>query len=147
MDWTREKLEALSHKQLNTLYENAQKDGSAKAEEVLDLIAEHGLLERLGGGYKRGHRVVQAIETFIRSDEGVTAAVRAAGAGEAPMAGVDPILQERVGPEYGHRDTTGWAGGFVKEEMEAAGWRHEGRKALPTGCKAKTAAFFVREDA
>lgn len=144
MIWTKEKLEALSHKQTNTLYENAVKDGSEQAEQILALIAQHGLLERLGGGHERTHRVIQAIEKFVRSDEGVRAALQAAEDGEAPMAGVDPLLQNAVGSEYGHRDTTVWAGWAVKEEMEAVGWRHEGRKKLPADCKAKTAAFFVK---
>ncbi len=121
MNWTKEKLEALTHKQTNTLYENAITNGSEEAEEILDLIARYGLLERLGGGHERTQRVVQAIEKLVRSDEGIRAAVQAAEDGEAPMAGVDPLLQEAVGPEYGHRDTTVWAGWAVKEEMEAVG--------------------------
>ncbi len=147
MKWTKERLEALTHKQTNILYENAMKNGSEEAEGILELIARHGLLERLGGGHERTHRVVQAIEKLVRSEAGVQAAVQAAEGGEAPMAGVDPLLQEAVGPDYGHRDTTVWAGWAVKEEMEAVGWRHEGRKKLPANCKAKTAAFFVKLEA
>ena len=62
--------------------------------------------------------------------------------GEAPIAGVDPILQVEV-REYGYADTTSWAGTFVADEMEAAGHLRSGRKSLPSGCVAKSAAFFV----
>ena len=62
------------------------------------------------------------------------------------MAGVDPLLQEKLGKEYGQRDSTTWAGTFVAEEIEAEGWMRSGRKSLPAGCVAKTAAFFVRPE-
>ena len=142
--WTKERLEALSHKDLSTMYERALTMDTDDARDLVELVQQHGLLTRLGGGYHRGHRVIHTIEQVCRSDDGVNAAISAAEQGEAPMAGVDPLLVDALGPEYGHRDTTSWAGTFVAEEMEAAGWKRQGRKSLPQGCVAKTAAFFVR---
>jgi hypothetical protein len=144
--WTKERLEALSHKELSTLYERALTMDTDEARDVVELVQQHGLLERLGGGYHRGHRVIHAIEHICRSEEGLAAARAAVEAGEAPMAGVDPLLKRELGSEYGHRDTTGWAGTFVAEEMEAEGFVRQGRKSLPPGSVAKTAAFFVRKE-
>ena len=141
--WTKERLEALSHKQLYILYERAKDSVDPHGAEILSIIEENKMMERLGGGYRREHRLIVDMEKICRSPEGVSAALRAARAGEAPMAGVDPILQEQLGPEYGQRDSTTWAGGFVAEEIEAEGWHRKGRKSLPKNCKAKTAAFFM----
>lgn len=145
--WTKERLEALSHKALNTVFDNATKSSDPEAAAVLDIFEQHHLLERLGGGYKKSHPLIHKMELFCRSPEGVRAAILAAEAGEAPMAGVDPYLCDLLGPNYGQRDSTGWAGTFVAEEMEAAGWTRQGRKALPSSCVAKTAAFFISGDA
>lgn len=145
--WTIERLDEYTHKQLNTLYENALRLGTQEAEDILALLMQSGKLDRLGGGFPRTSPVIQKIIEVCRSKNGISAMVEAANRGEAPMAGIDPILQIEVGSEYGQRDSTAWAGVFVKEEMEAEGWRHEGRKSLPNTCKAKTAAFFVKENA
>ncbi len=144
--WTRDRLEALAHKDLSTLYERALSMDSDDARDLVELVQQHGLLSRLGGGYHRGHRVIHGIEAICRSEEGVKAAAAAAESGEAPMAGVDPLLASRLGGDYGHRDTTSWAGTFVAEEIEAEGWVRQGRKSLPGNCVAKSAAFFVRPD-
>ena len=141
--WTRELLEDLTHKQLDTVYTNALASFDPEAAEVLNLFEEHGLLARRGGGYKKGHRLIHEMEQICRSAEGNEAALTAARAGQAPMAGVDPVLRDRLGPEYGQRDSTSWAGTLVGEEMEALGWKRHGRKALPFGCVAKTAAFYL----
>ncbi|MGB3754730.1 MAG: hypothetical protein WA954_12650 [Parerythrobacter sp.] len=141
--WTKERLDELSHKQLYTLYENALASADPQATDILSIIEQHKMMERLGGGYRRSHRLVVDIETICRSPEGVAAALEAARSEEAPMAGVDPILKTKLGAEYGQRDSTTWAGGFVAEEIEAEGWKRAGRKILPANCVAKTAAFFV----
>ena len=144
--WTFERLDALSHKQLYTLYERAKESTDPHAAEILSIIEEHKMMERLGGGYRREHRLIVDMEKVCRSSEGIQLALEAAMKGDAPMAGVDPLLQEKLGSEYGQRDSTTWAGGFVAEEMFAEGWRQKGRKSLPSNCKAKTAAFFVPKE-
>ncbi|HEV7288792.1 hypothetical protein [Sphingomonas sp.] len=143
IEWTKDALEALTHKQLYTLYENALASSDPKASEVLTTIETHKMMERLGGGYRRSHRLIVDMETICRSSEGNAAAIRAAENGEAPMAGVDPLLAAALGAEYGQRDSTTWAGAFVAEEIEASGWRRAGRKKLPDNCIARTAAFFL----
>jgi hypothetical protein len=144
--WTKERLEALTHKQLYTLYENALRSTDPAGAEVLSVIEQHKMMERLGGGYRRTHRLIVDMEAICRSPEGVAAALEAARNGEAPMAGLDPLLKAKLGAEYGQRDSTTWAGGFVAEEVEAEGWKRKGRKALPSFCVAKTAAFFVLQE-
>ena len=143
--WTKERLEALTTHELQTLYGHARESDSPEADDIIEMIFQNNLLDSIGGGLPRHHPTVQAIEKICRSPEGVAAAVAAARRGEAPIAGVDPILRREV-REYGYHDTTSWAGTFVADEIEAAGWVRQGRKSLPANCVAKTAAFFVQRE-
>jgi hypothetical protein len=139
---TLEMLERMSTKERMNLYERARERNSPEADEIIEKLFQHKLLDSAGGGLTRDSDIIQRVEKACRSPEAVRAATNAALAGEAPMAGVDPILCREV-REYGHFDTTSWAGGFVAEEIEALSWRRSGRKALPDNCVAKTAAFFL----
>ena len=144
--WTKERLEALTTHQLQTLYGHARETNSPEADDIIELIFQHKLLDSIGGGLPRHHPTIQAIEKICRSKEGVAAGVAATRDGEAAIAGVDPILRQKV-RDYGYADTTSWAGTFVADEMEAAGLYRKGRKSLPDNCVAKTAAFFVEREA
>ncbi|HEY0414070.1 MAG TPA: hypothetical protein VGD66_13115 [Allosphingosinicella sp.] len=142
---TREMLEKMSVKGRMTIYEHARATDSPEADDIIEKLFQYKLLDSAGGGLPRGHGIIQSIEKVCRSSEATEAAVKSARAGEAPISGVDPLLQNAV-REYGHFDTTSWAGTFVAEEMEALGWVRKGRKSLPPGCVARTAAFFVQAE-
>lgn len=144
-EWTAERLRALSTHDLQKLYANAREKNSPEADDIIERIFQYKLLDSIGGGLPRHHPTINAIEQICRSSEGIRAAEAAARRGEAPIAGVDPLLRQNV-REYGYHDTTSWAGTFVAEEMEAAGWLRRGRKSLPANCIAKTAAFFVEKE-
>ena len=139
---TLDMLQKMTTKQRMTIYEHARETSSPEADDIIEKLFQHRLLDSAGGGLTRDSAIIQRVEKVCRSEHSVRAATNAASAGEAPMAGVDPLLRHEV-REYGHFDTTSWAGGFVAEEMEALAWRRSGRKALPSGCIAKTAAFFL----
>jgi hypothetical protein len=143
VEWTEPRLRALSTHQLQVLYANAREQESPEADEIIERIFQYKLLDSLGGGLPRHHPTIRAIEEICRSEAGKKAAIAAAEAGEAAVAGVDPMLRLNV-REYGYHDTTSWAGTFVADEIEASGWRRKGRKSLPNNCIARTAAFFVR---
>jgi hypothetical protein len=144
--WTLERLRALTPVELERLYSRAIAANSPEGDEIAELVVQHELPLRIGGGLTRGHQTIQAIEKIIRSPDGRAAAVTAMKHGEAPMAGLDPLLKESLGHAYGNKDTTSWAGTFAAEEAEATGWVRKGRKSLPSTCVAKTAAFFVNGD-
>jgi hypothetical protein len=144
MQWTVEKLRALSLKQRETLFENARSQNSADAKHVIDLLVQNDLLTREGGGLPREHPTIQQMEEVIRSGKGRAAAIEAADQGLAAMAGIDPLLQAALGAKYGQHDTTSWAGTLTAEIMAEAGYVQAGKKPLPPTCSAKTAAFFVK---
>jgi hypothetical protein len=145
--WTLERLRALNPVELERVYSRAVAANSPEGDEIAELVVQNDLPLRIGGGLTRGHKTIQEIERIVRSPEGRQAAADAMEAGEAPMAGLDPLLKAALGTDYGNKDTTSWAGTFAAEEATDLGWTRKGRKALPQSCVAKSAAFFSREEA
>ena len=144
MEWTKEKIEALSPEKRESLFENARTKGTPEAQKIIDLMVEHDLLVRIGGGLLRDHPTIQAIEEIIRSDEGRSAGRDASNQGQPALAGVDHILSAELGQKYGNHDTASWAGTLMAEVMAEAGYVKNGAKTMPNGCIVKTAAFFEK---
>lgn len=142
MEWTKEKIEALSPEKREALFDNARAKGTPEAKRIIDLMVEHDLLVRSGGGLPREHPTIQEIEEIIRSDDGRTAGKAASDQGLPAMAGVDHMLTNALGSKYGGHDTTSWAGTLMAEVMAEAGYVQTRKKSMPVGCVAKTAAFF-----
>jgi hypothetical protein len=144
VEWTKEKIEALSPEKREALFDNARVKDTAEAQRIIDLMVEHDLLVRAGGGLPREHPTIQEIETIIKSDEGRQAGKEASDDGLPAMAGVDHMLSAALGSKYGGHDTTSWAGTFMAEVMADAGYVQTRKKPMPVGCVAKTAAFFEK---
>lgn len=142
MGWTKEQIEALSPEKRETLFDNARAKGTPEAQQIIEIMIEHDLLVRSGGGLPREHPTIQTIEEVIRSDEGRAAGKEASDQGLPAMAGVDQMLSAELGSRYGDHDTTSWAGTFMAEVMAEAGYVQTKKKPMPEGCVAKTAAFF-----
>lgn len=142
MQWTKEKIEALSPEKREALFDNARAKATPEAQRIIDIFVEHDLLTRAGGGLPRDHPTIQEIEEIIMSDEARAAGKHASDQGLPAMAGVDTMLSTALGSRYGNHDTTSWAGTFMAEAMAEAGYVQTKRKAMPEGCIAKTAAFF-----
>jgi hypothetical protein len=144
MDWTKEKIEAMSLDRREVLFDNARAKGTPEAQRIIDLMVEHDLLVRSGGGLPREHPTILEIEEIIRSDEGRMAGKQASDDGLPAMAGVDHMLAAALGGKYGPNDTTSWAGTLMAEVMAEAGYVQTRKKPMPKGCVAKTAAFFKK---
>lgn len=142
MGWTKERIEALPPAKREALFDNARSKGTPEAQQIIDLMLEHDLLVRAGGGLPRDHPVIQEMEEIIRSDEGRKAGKQASDQGLPAMAGVDHMLMKALGSQYGSHDTTSWAGTFMAEVIAEAGYVQTSRKPMPAGSVAKTAAFF-----
>lgn len=142
MEWTKEKIEALPPQKRESLFDNARNKGTPDAFHIINLMVEHDLLVRPGGGLPRDHPTIQEIEEIIHSDKGRLAGKQASDQGLPAMAGVDQMLSAALGTRYGGHDTTSWAGTFMAEVMEEAGYVQTKKKIMPADCVAKTAAFF-----
>jgi hypothetical protein len=141
-----DQVKAMSLEERDRLYLNALKLGTPEAKELIDLMVQHGLLVTSTGGLPHHHPIIMRIEEIVASPEGRQAAKAAADNGRPALAGVDPLLQDALGTEYGGRDTTNWAGTFVADEMRKLGYTQKGQRPLPAGSVAKTGAFFVAEE-
>lgn len=142
MEWTKEKIEALSPEKRASLFDNARGKDNPEARRIIDIMIEHDLLVRAGGGLPRDHPTIQEIEEIIRSDEGRSAGKQASDRGSPAMEGVDQMLSVALGARYGSHDTTSWAGTLMAEVMAEAGYVHTKDKPMSKGSVAKTAAFF-----
>jgi len=144
MIWTEEKLSKLTAKELRNLYDNAL---AREGEEAALTVA---LIESLGAPEKQTSLSLDSplgreMQKVIFSPAGKEAALDAAAAGNAPMAAIDPMLQEALGEKYkGAYEGTVNAGYLVANLMRQHSWETNGkRQKLPENCVAKTAAIFV----
>ena len=142
MAWDLARLAALSPDDRWNLYRNAMAKGTPEAQALMATIDRSGLALSKGGGLPAEHPTIRAIREVAMSPEGVRAGIVAIETGLPAMAGVDPLLQARV-PGYSLPDTHSWAGTYVAEAMEAAGFRRTSPGPLPSTCSAKTAMRFV----
>jgi hypothetical protein len=138
--WTIEKLKAKTPSERLTLYKNAVKLGDA-GKELISLLDEAGLPYSDDESLKGSDPLTLKIADIAFSPEGTAAMRDAIDKGMPPMAGLDPLLSEAVGNDYGpHNSSTNWAGRIAAERMERLGFRKTGKKAtLPSGCIARTA--------
>lgn len=121
MAWTKDKLSALSASERAQLYANAVSQDTDEGKALAALIEELGLPFSESGGITGDHPLVEAMRSVIFSDEGQRACIEAAESGLPALAGVDPMLAEKFGADYGaHNMTTNWAGSRVgiKKKME-----------------------------
>ncbi|HLW90205.1 MAG TPA: hypothetical protein VKS78_02740 [Roseiarcus sp.] len=144
MVWTKEKLCALPAKDLRSLYDNACKSEKPEAQALITLIEEIGV-PALSTSMKLDSPVGKKMSNVIFSQEGRSAALKAAVDGRPPMEGIDPLLQKALGKDYNPaNEATVQAGYLVANLMRQCSWETNGRRApLPPGCVAKTAALFV----
>ena len=88
-------------------------------------------------------RVIEMRE-IIESDEGRAACLKATETGLPALAGVEPMIVERMGGRYGaFSQMTVTAGSIVGELMLSRGYKIVGRKKMPEGAVATTAAMWA----
>lgn len=144
MEWTKEKIEALSPQRRNALFDNAQASSTEDARRIIAIMIEYDLLVRARDGLPRKHPTIQTIEKIVKSEEGREAGKAASEQGLPAIAGVDQMLVEALGKKYGTYDTTSWAGTFMNDVMLEAGYTQIKKKHMPQGYVARYAAFFEK---
>ncbi len=142
--FTLEQLRSMSTTERANLYTNAVKLGTPEALVTIDQMIKHDLLVTGTGGLPQDHPVIIRIEEIVRSEEGKAAAKQAADSGRPALEGVDPLLRNHLGDDYGLFDTTNWAGFIVADVMRNAGYKQMGERSLKKGCVAKSGAFFQK---
>jgi len=143
--WSKEELLKLSEKELLALHQRRQElAGTPEADEALNLIEEIGVPQACQG-LRLDPPFGKKMQEAIFSAQGKVAAMEAARRGDAPMAAIDPLLQQGLGKQYGATyEATVQAGCLVGSLMRQNQWETNGeRQRLPVSCVAKTAALFV----
>jgi hypothetical protein len=143
--WTLEELKGMSVHQRAELYKNAARLGhTPEGAELKAQIEAAGLPYSDDVALKGDDPITLAMIKVVYSPEGREAAVSSTKAGEAAMAGVDPLLQVALGVDYGpHNFGTNRAGEIVGALMRSLGYKKGPDKDLPSHCVAKTAATWV----
>jgi hypothetical protein len=140
---TLEKIASMSSEERLNLYRNAVKKGTLEAQAIINKMIQDNLLVDEHGRFPEDHPVIIRIREIVESLEGRAAAKAAADNGLPALAGVDPIIRDALGAQYGPYETTHWAGWYVAQEMRALGYDHSGQRSLPPGSVAKTGAYFT----
>jgi hypothetical protein len=139
---TEKQLRAMTPEQRMTVRSRALDLGGEIGDATVALIDSLNL-PLSSGGMSENHPLYREMQTHIWSAEGKVAAVEAVAQGLPAMAGIDPLLQKKMGDRYGREyQGTMNAGYIVGELMRSLGYEKVGEAELPSGCVAKTAATW-----
>lgn len=130
------------------LYENCRARIDKGGREIMKRIDDSGLpLCSPSGGTKLTDPIYIAMSEIIWSKVGREEAIAAAGRHLPAMAGVDPLLQNKLGDQYRPVELiTASAGSIVGELMRHLGYKKGKQMPLPAGCVAKTATMWLAPD-
>jgi hypothetical protein len=147
MVWTKQKLAALSPRDRENLWKNARRRTTPAATALVKMIEDSGLPYSEAKCPTLDDPLAIAIYDVVFSREGRAAAVNAVEGGLPPLAGIDPLLSEKLGVDYGaHNMTTATAGGFIAQLMRSLGYKEVGKNApLPAGSVAKTGQVWSKK--
>ncbi len=142
--WTLDDLEAMSVHDRHNLFKNAARLSHTPAGAALKaMIIEAGLPFSEGVMPSSNDPLVIKMYEVINSPEGRATTVSATARGLPALAGIEPAIVEALGVDYGpHNWGTVIAGSMVGELMQTLGYRKVGRKNMPEGSVAKTAATW-----
>lgn len=142
--WTLDDLEAMSPHDRHTLFKNAVRlSHTPEGAALKAMIDEAGLPFSENAMPSSDDPLVLKMYDIVNSPEGRAAAVASTKNDLPALAGVDPLLSQTLGADYGpHNWGTVIAGSMVGELMQSLGYRKVGRKSMPPGSVAKTAATW-----
>jgi hypothetical protein len=143
--WTREKLRERSQTERHQVWKRARALHSAEGNHLARAI------ERLGLPYAEPEPLGDDDPLFARMKEvfdspaARSAAIEATLDGLPAMAGLDPLLHDRLGEDYRlNPAAVPSAQAMVATLMAGLGYVEAGRKELPKRCVARTGVFWKR---
>lgn len=143
--WTLEEIAKLPQERRAAMYDNALRVGGPKGEALAKLIEGSGLAYRNSTCPDENHPLTRKINEVVFSDQGRKAALEATAQGWPALAGIDPLLQNVLGGDYGKQNlTTAIAGDQVAHLMREMGFSAAGSRPMPKTCVAKTAMLWMR---
>lgn len=139
MNYTLERLQAMTAEQRAQLYQNALRRLDGGGKEIVELIDKSGL-SLSEGGMRLSDPVCLEMEEIIWSENGRRLVVEATEKGLPALAGVEPLIRDRLGSRYHpHDGGTATAGYIVAMLMRHLGFVDDREGKMPEGSIAKTA--------
>jgi hypothetical protein len=140
---TEQQIRAMTPEQRTSLLTNAKRIGGEEGNAVVSLLSSLNL-PFLSGGMPQDHPLYLEMHDIINSAEGKAAALKSVDAGLPAMAGIDPLLQERLGNRYtNEQQMTVNAGYIAGTLMYSLGYdKDKEGVALPSGCIAKSSTTW-----
>jgi hypothetical protein len=145
MPISHEKLQGMKAAQLWQLYQNARRialsggANAADAKQTVELIEASGLPYYEGGGLSEDDPRYLRMMDIVFSAEGRQAALNAVKRGLPAICGVDALIKNALGADYGKHDLgTSNAGYIVAKLMRQMGYEEAGTGSCPSGCVART---------
>jgi hypothetical protein len=143
--WTMAKIEALEPSERHQLWINCRASESEEGQAFADALAESGLPFSEDGALCLDDPIALKMDEIITSSEGRAACIKATRDGLPALAGVDGMINQALGVDYGSKNMgTHTAGWFVGELMRSLGYVLTERRKMPVGSVAKTAAFWTK---
>jgi hypothetical protein len=129
------------------LWQNAKRQIELpEARAIIELIEASGLDYRANNSVRLDDAIGRTLQKIVFSPEGRAAALKATEQGLPALAGVDPLLQDMLGADYGkHNEATVQAGYLVANLMRQAGYDDGPSKPLPSGCVATSGMMFAQK--
>jgi len=142
--WTLAKLQARSPEERFTIWENARRKGTPDALALARFIEICGLDYAPTGGISMSDPRVIEMDEIINSPQGRAACLDAVAKGEPALAGVEPLIREQMGSQYGSfSQITVTAGSLVGILMSGLGYAKGPPRPMPKSSIAKSAATWL----
>jgi hypothetical protein len=141
--YTPEKIKAMSVHDRHTIWKRARTRTDTEAKDIVRLIEQSGLPYSEEACLRGDDPITIKIWEIV--EENAAAMIEATDKGLPAICGVDRLLSEALGVDYGgHNMATATAGSMVAERMRQLGYKNSGKKGkMPKGSVAKTAEIFV----
>ena len=141
MEWTKEKICALSQKDRHNLWNNAARLHDNR---LLQMIEGCGLSYSDPAGLKLDSPLGRAIAKIINSATAIAAAIDATERGLPALAGIDPLLNAALKDQYANSyEAPTQAGYLIAAMMRKQGYESSGKQGALKGCVAKTGEIYI----
>lgn len=143
--WTLARLRERSQNERNAVWRRAKALHSAEGNHLARAIERLGLPYAEPEPLAEDHALLARMREIMATPQARSAAIEATLDGLPALAGIDPLMHDRLGEDY-RRDPAAalTADTLVANLMTGLGYVETGRKALPARCVARTGAFWKR---
>lgn len=147
MEYTTERLLAMSPKDLGLHFNNCLRIGGLRGEQLANKILGLDVEIFIEGGLSEDNPITQKLHEIINSADATLLLIEAVNAGLPALAGIEPTIVAALGRRYSKVNTgTATAGAFVAVKMRHLGYVETKKGQMPEGSVAKSAAMWAPKE-